>query len=74
VRDNPVSGVVNVDGYKIHEQAMKPEKYAEDAIQMELKGKWLAWTSDHWTGSHDETYTTVTAPYISNNWKMKSVC
>ncbi len=53
---------------------MRLGKNAEDAIQLELKGKRLAWRSDHWTGPNDETYTTVTAHYISDSWKMKSAC
>jgi hypothetical protein len=53
---------------------MQLGKYAEDAIQLELKGKRLAWTSDHWIGPNDETYTTVTAHYISDTWRIKSAC
>ena len=66
--------IVNVDGPKIRQQVMKLGKYAEEAIECELKGKRLAWTSDHWTGPNDETYTTVTAHYMSDNWEMKSAC
>ena len=39
--------IVNVDGPKIRQQVMKLGKYAEEAIECELKGKRLAWTSDH---------------------------
>jgi hypothetical protein len=66
--------IVNVDGYKIREQVMQLGKYAKYAIQLELKGKRIAWMSDYWTGPNDETYTTVTAHYISDIWKMKSAC
>ena len=66
--------IVNVDGYKIRERIMQLGKYAEDAMQLELKGNRLAWTSDHLTGPNDESYTTVTAHYISDSWKMKSAC
>ena len=65
--------IVNVDGPKIRQQVMKLGKYAEEAIECELKGKRLAWTSDHWTGPNDETYTTVTAHYMSDNWEMKKL-
>jgi hypothetical protein len=41
---------------------------------MELQGHKLSWTNDHWTGPNDETYTTVTAHYISADWQMQSAC
>jgi hypothetical protein len=46
--------IVYVDGPKILQQVMKLGKYAEEAIECELKGKRLAWTSDHWTGPNDD--------------------
>ena len=32
----------------------------------------VTWTTDHWTSSNNETYTTVTAHYIDDRWKLQS--
>lgn len=53
---------------------MKLGRYAGEAVLLELKGQRLSWTNDHWTGPNDETYTTVTGHYISNDWQMQSAC
>jgi hypothetical protein len=58
--------MVDADRYKIPEWVMQLWKYAEDATQLELKGKRLAWMSNHWTGPNDETYTMVATHYISD--------
>jgi len=34
--------------------------------------KGVARTTDHWTSPNDETYTTVTAHYIDDDWKLQS--
>ena len=48
---------------------------AEEAVLAEIRDKRVSYTSDHWTGPNDETYTTVTAHYIDTNvWEMKSMC
>ena len=53
---------------------MKLGRYAGESVLLELKGQRLSWTNDHWTGPNDETYTTVTGHYISNDWQMQSAC
>ena len=32
----------------------------------------MAWTTDHWTEPNDQTYSTVTAHFISTNWSKVS--
>ena len=37
-----------------------------------MKEHEIAWTTDHWTGPNDETYSTVTAHFITEDWLMES--
>ena len=45
---------------------------AEEATQIEMEGKEVAWTIDRWTGSNDQTYLTVTVHFITANWSYIS--
>lgn len=49
-------------------------QYAMEATKLELRGKKMAWTTDHWTGPNNMTYTTLTAHYIDDDWKLQSAC
>ena len=64
--------IVNIDDRGIREMAMKMGKYAEEATLEEIKNREVSWTTDHWTGPNDESYSTVTAHYINKNWVLQS--
>ena len=44
----------------------------KQATKEELKKYQLSFTTDHWTGPNDETYTTLTCHYISEEWEYHS--
>jgi hypothetical protein len=60
--------IVNVDCKSICKVVMRHGRLAEEATQIEMEGQEVAWTTDHWTGSKDQIYSTVTAHFISANW------
>ena len=66
--------IVNINAQSLCTEILTLGIMASEASRRELVGKHVSYTSDHWTGPNDETYTTVTAHYISENWVMRSVC
>ena len=64
--------VVNVDMRGIREETMTMGRYAQEATLKELRGRAISWTTDHWTGPNNESYTTLTAHYIDENWSIQS--
>ena len=51
---------------------MSHGRYAEKAMLLEMREHKIAWTTDHWTGPNDETYSTVTPHFITKDWLMES--
>jgi hypothetical protein len=43
-------------------------RLAKEATWIEMEGQEVAWTTDHWTGPNDQTYSTVTVHLINGNW------
>jgi hypothetical protein len=67
--------VVNIGSTCLRKEVLMLGLIAEDAVRAELIGKRVSYTSDHWTGPNDETYTTVTAHFIDTDvWEMRSMC
>lgn len=67
--------IVNVDSVTIRKEILTLGMITEEATRIEIRGKHVSYTSDHWTGPNDETYTTVTAHFIDVIvWEMKSIC
>ena len=67
--------VVNICTPSLRKEILTLGLIAEDAVRAELQGKRVSYTSDHWTGPNDETYTTVTAHFIDTYaWEMRSLC
>jgi hypothetical protein len=64
--------IVNVDCKSIFKVVMHHGRLVEEATQIKIKGQEVAWTTDHWTGPNDQTYSTVTAHFISANWSHVS--
>ena len=64
--------IVNVDRRCIREETMKMGRYAEEATIKELKGRPISRTTDHWTGPNDESYSTLTAHFIDDDWNIRS--
>jgi hypothetical protein len=63
-----VPEIVNVDCKSIVKVVMRHGRLAKEARQIEMEGQKVAWTTDHWTGPNDQTYSTVTAHFLSANW------
>ena len=67
--------VVNISSICLRKEMLTLGLIVEDAVRAELQGKRVSYTSDHWTGPNDETYTTVTAHFIDTDaWEMRSLC
>ena len=66
--------IVNIGIKSLRTEILTLGMISNVATHKELVGKRVSYTSDHWTGPNDETYTTVTAHYISEDWVMMSVC
>jgi len=65
--------ITNFDRRGIRDKVERLGRLAEKATEKEMSGRrGVAWTTDHWTSSNDETYTTVTAHYIDDHWKLQS--
>jgi hypothetical protein len=60
--------IVNVDCKSIREVVMLQGRLAKEATQIDMEGQEVAWTTDHWTGPNDQTYSTVTTHFINANW------
>jgi hypothetical protein len=65
--------IVNVSNLGIKEKVYDFGRYAEKATHLEMKGQELCWTTDHWTGPNDETYSDLTAHFIDEEWNLKSI-
>ena len=55
----------------IREGVLRLGELAKEATKLEMKNHRGSWTTDHWTGPKNETYTTTTFHYI-DNWSMRS--
>jgi hypothetical protein len=60
--------IVNVDCKSIRKVVMLHGRLAKEATRINMEGQEVAWTTDHWTGPNDQTYSTVTAHFINTNW------
>ena len=60
--------IVNVDRRSIREVVVRHGRLAEESTQIEMEGQEVVWTTDHWTGPNDQTYSTVFAHFITANW------
>ena len=64
--------VVNIGSACLWKEILMLGLIAEDTIRAEIRGKRVSYSSDHWTGPNDKTYTTVTAHFIDTNvWEMR---
>ena len=64
------SEITNVNQHTVHEEVMTMGRYAWKATEIGMTGHEVAWTTDHWTGPNDETYSTVTSHFINDNWTL----
>ena len=76
---NPLSPhaqeIVDISPRSVREQVITLGSYAEEALNLEMRKQKISWTSDHWTGPDQCTYTTVTAHYINpEKWVLSSAC
>jgi hypothetical protein len=57
---------------KLREEVSKIGLYTRQATKIEINRHKCAFTTDHWTGPNNETYTTLTGHYIDNDWSLCS--
>ena len=55
----------------LKDRLKKEKKEVEAEIKKEISGKAVAITHDSWTSLNTESYETVTASYIDENWDLK---
>lgn len=51
---------------------MELGRFCKDATEVEMTDRELSWTTDHWTGPNNQTYSTLTAHWISELWEMEA--
>ena len=63
--------IVNISSRAVREEVLNLGQYAQQATIMEMKGKKVALTSDHWTGANQLMYgalTSHTSSLSSGRW------
>lgn len=64
--------ITTISADRIREEIFNLGTLAKEAADIELALHMGSWTSDHWTGNDDATYTTTTFHTIKN-WKLCSI-
>lgn len=57
----------------IREGVARLGELAKAATHKEMKGKVGNWTTDHWTGPNNETYSTTTWHSIDDDWRLQNI-
>ncbi len=65
--------ITNVSRYRVREEIMSLGGLAIKATKLEVEKHKGSWTTDHWTGCDDATYTTTTFHFIKKDWKLQSL-
>lgn len=52
--------ITNLDSRAIREHVMLLGRLAKAATEIEMTDREMSWTTDHWSGPNDQTYTTLT--------------
>jgi hypothetical protein len=47
-------------------------RLAKAATDIEMTDREMSWTTDHWSGPNDQTYSTLTSHWIDELWEMES--
>lgn len=74
VVDRSSSKIVNITRKTVRSNIQMVGRYARGALELALSGQHVSWTTDHWTGPNDETYTTTTGHLITKNWQAVNLC
>jgi len=64
--------IFKMTGDGVRKQILHRGLLAKKATKLELQNYQCAFTTDHWTGPSDETYTTLTGHYINQGWEYHS--
>ncbi len=65
--------ITNVSRDRVREDIMSLGGLAIKATKLEVEKHKGSWTTDHWTGCDDATYTTTTFHFIKKDWKLQSL-
>lgn len=64
--------IINIHRQDMQESYMRLGKLTKEATDIDMMGWELAWTTDDWAGPNDETYSTVTEYFITEQWSLES--
>ena len=64
--------ITNVARDRVREEIMSLGGLAIKATKLEVEKHKGSWTTDHWTGMDDATYTTTTFHFIDKDWQLQS--
>ena len=64
--------ITNVATDRVREEIMSLGGLAIKATKLEVEKHKGSWTTDHWTGMDDATYTTTTFHFIDKDWQLQS--
>ena len=65
------SSILPIPASSIRKKVAKKGEICKESLQMELKGKYISLTTDHWTSVNGETYACLTAHYIASGQYKK---
>ena len=72
VDNSHVDDMFRITRSMLRARILKLGVLCKKATKEELKKYQCSFTTDHWTGPNDETYTTSTCHYISEEWEYHS--
>lgn len=64
--------ITNISATRVRDEVFNLGALAKRATRMEVALYKGSWTTDHWTGKDDATYTTTTFHYIKK-WRLRSI-
>jgi len=64
--------ITEVSSYQLREEIFTLRLIAKKATKLEVDVQKGSWTTDHWTGCNDATYTTTTFHYIKQ-WSLRNI-
>jgi hypothetical protein len=64
--------ITDVPPNRVREEIFSLRALAKRATKLEVGAQKGSWTTNHWTGCNDTTYTTTTFHYIKN-WSLRNI-
>jgi hypothetical protein len=64
--------ITNVNYTAMREHVMEFGRFCKAATEVEMTDREMSWTTDHWTGPNNLTYSTLTAHWIDELWEIEA--